>query len=205
MKTREFMRYSARVSGDAARSQHSSRRCAASTDPGTARATDLARARDRASAAAAGQTPPHAVWSEVGEATAADRAVGVAAGGVGIEAQRGRVQRGGTDSRLRLLDSNPSETDAPRTALSSSTANAPARAARNRVPAMLGGVAQVRRRCLGDAVVRARQLRGDPACTYQAELHEVRLYCARGNAKPSDRARDSWAGTVGACVGVEVL
>jgi hypothetical protein len=46
------------------------------------RAVTLARAGDRASEAAAGQAAPDAVWAEVGEATAADRAVGAAAGGV---------------------------------------------------------------------------------------------------------------------------
>ena len=50
MRTREFMRYSAHVSGGAPRSERSSCRCAASADPGATRATALAGARDRASA-----------------------------------------------------------------------------------------------------------------------------------------------------------
>ena len=105
MKRAAFMRYSAHVSGDASRSERPSCRCAASADPGTTRATDLPGARDRASAVAAGQAAAHAVWAEVGKAGAADRAVGAAAGGTGIEAQRARAQRVRTSSRHRLFDS----------------------------------------------------------------------------------------------------
>src|SRR6266545_7651526 len=85
METREFMRYSAHGGDRAPRSERSSGRGAARIDPGTTRATALARTGDRASAAAAGQAAPHAVWTEVGEAGTADRAVGVAVGGTGIE------------------------------------------------------------------------------------------------------------------------
>ena len=46
MRTRAFMRYSAHVSGGAPRSRRSSRRCAASADPGTTRATDPSRDRE---------------------------------------------------------------------------------------------------------------------------------------------------------------
>ena len=88
-----------------------------------------------------------------------------------------------TGSRPRLLDSNPSEARTPRSARSSAAANAPARAERNGVPAMPGRVTQVGRRCFGDAGVRARQFRGDSACTHEAELHEVRLHCAGGSAE----------------------
>src|ERR1035438_7020492 len=95
MKTRAFMRYSAHVSGGAPRSERSSGGCAASADLGAAhathrqrRTTDFAGARDRTSEAAAGQASPHAVWAQVGEAGKADRTVGAAAGGTGIESQR---------------------------------------------------------------------------------------------------------------------
>src|SRR5208283_3231834 len=205
METRAFMRYSAHGSDRAPRSERSSGRGAARIDPGTTRATALARTGDRASAAAAGQATPYAVWTEVGEATAADRAVGVAVGGTGIESQRGRTQRGRTDSRLRLLDSNRSETDTSRSARSSAAANAPARAERNGLSGMSGRVTQVRRGCLRDAGVRARQFRGDSSRAHEAELHEVRLHCASGSAEPPDRARPAGAGTVGACVGLEIL
>ena len=197
MRTRAFMRYSAHVSGGAPRSERSSRGCAASADPGTTRATDLAGARDRASAAAAGQAAAHAVWAEVGEAGAADRTVGAAAGGVGIEAQRARAQRASTGSRHRLFDSC-NEAHAPRTARSSAATNTQARAERNGMPAMSGRAAQVRRGCLRDAGVRARQLRGDPSGAPQAELHEVRLHRAGRSAEPADRARLGRAGAAGA-------
>ena len=106
MRTREFMRYSAHVSGGAPRSER--------LPADALRALILAQheqllsrgARDRASEAAAGQAAAHAVWAEVGEAGAADRAVGVAAGGAGIEAQRARAQAaraGSGHTPLRLL------------------------------------------------------------------------------------------------------
>ncbi len=172
MRTRAFMRYSAHVSGGAPRSQRSSRRCAASADPGTIRATDLAGARDRASAAAVGQVAAHAVWAQVGEAGAADRTVGTAAGGVGIKAQRARARRVNARSRHRLFNSD-NEGHAPRTARSSSAKNTQTRAEGNGMPGMSGRTAQVRRGCLRDAGVRARQLRGDSPRAHQAELHEV--------------------------------
>ena len=117
MKTRAFMRYSAHVGGFASRSESPTRGCAASADPGATRAVTLHRkythrhagavtiagARDRASEAAAGQAASHAVWAQVGEADAADRAVGAATGGTGIEAQRARGQRASTGSRHRPL------------------------------------------------------------------------------------------------------
>ena len=63
---------------------------------------------------------------------------------------------------------------------------------------MPGQAAQVRRRCLGDAGVRARQLRGDSPRAHQAELHKVRLHRAGGSAEPTDRAWPSRAGAAGA-------
>ena len=95
-----------------------------------------------------------------------------------------------------------SKARAPRSARSSSAANSPARAERNRMPAMPGRVAQVGRRCFRDAGVRARQFRGDSSCAHKAELHEVRLHCAGGSAESPDRARASRAGAVGARSGV---
>ena len=91
-----------------------------------------------------------------------------------------------------------SETHAPRIARSSSATNAQTRAERNGVPAMPGRIAQVRRRYLGDAGVRARQFRGDSSRAHQAELHEVRLHCAGRSAESSDCARHSRAGAAGA-------
>ena len=136
---------------------------------------------------------------------AADRAVGVAAGGAGIQPQRERVHAARTGFGPSWFDCQCSEARASRSARSSPAANAPARAQRNRVPAMPGRVAQVGRGCLGDAGVRARQFRGDPARAHEAELHEVRLHRAGGSAKSPDRARPGGAGTVGACAGLEVL
>src|SRR5271155_1439490 len=77
---RRSMRYSTHVSHDASRSESSSRGSVESAGPGATRATALARKRDRASEAADRQAAAHAVWTEVGEVGAADRATGVAAG-----------------------------------------------------------------------------------------------------------------------------
>ena len=136
---------------------------------------------------------------------AADRAVGAAAGGAGIEAQRARARRASTGSRHRLFDCYGSETHAPRTARSSSATNAQARAERNGMPAMPGRAAQVRRGCLGDAGVRARQLRGDSSRAHEAELHQVRLHRAGRSAEPTDCARPGRAGAAGARSGEQVL
>ena len=125
---------------------------------------------------------------------AADRAVGVAAGGTGIEAQRARAQ-----TLRRQLRSPPlqtaycSETHAPRAARSSAAANAQTRAERNGVSAMPGRVAQVGRGCFGDAGVRARQFLGDSPCAHQAELHEVRLHRA-GAKRRAARSSAAWPG-----------
>ncbi len=89
------------------------------------------------------------------------------------------------------------EAHAPSTARSSSATNTQTRAEGNGMPGMSGRTAQVRRGCLGDAGVRARQLRGDSSRAHQAELHEVRLHRAGRSAEPTDcarhgRGRDCW-------------
>ncbi len=136
---------------------------------------------------------------------AADRAVGVAVGGTGIESQRERTHAAEPASVPARSTASPSEARTSRSARSSAAANAPARAERNGVSGMPGRVTQVRRRCLGDAGVRARQFRGGPARTHEAELHEMRLHCAGGSAESPDRARPAGAGAVGACAGLEIL
>src|SRR5258705_13678666 len=194
MKTPVFMRYSAHGGDCAARSERASCRGAAHADPGPVSATAYPRravtvtgAGNRASEAAAGQTAPDAVWAQVGKTATADRAVGAAAGRVGIESSRARVQPARTDSRYGLLDS--SETGASRPARSSAAANADPYAERNRMSAMPRRTAQVGHRCFGDAGVRARQFRGDSSCAHQVELYSVRLHRAGGSTESSDCAR----------------
>ena len=219
MKMREFMRYSAHGRDCAPRSERASCRRAARADPGATRAVSfrrrqahhhpravtLAGAGNRTSEVAAGQAAPHAVWAEVGEAGATDRAVGVATGGAGIERKRERVHAAGNGFGPSWFDGQCSEARAPRSPRSSPAANAPARAEGNGVSAMPGRAAQVGRRCFGDAGVRARQFRGHSTCSPQAELHEMRLHCAGGSAEPPDRTRPGGPGTAGACAGLEVL
>src|SRR5579864_1205093 len=214
-----FMRYSAHGGDCAPRSERASCRGTARPDSGATRAVSfrrrqahhytreatLARAGDRTSEVAVGQAAPHAVWAEVGEAGAADRAVGVATGGTGIQPQRERVHAARTGFGPSFIDCQYSEARAPYTSGSSPATDAPARAERNRVPAMPGRVTQVGRRCFGDAGVCARQFRGDSSCSHQALLRDVRLHCAGGSTESPDRARAGRAGAVGACAGVEVL
>src|SRR6266700_6577287 len=136
IRTCAFMRYSAHGGDCAPRSERASGRGAARTDSGATRAVSfrrrqahhhpravtLARAGDRTSEAAAGQAAPHAVWAEVGEAGAADRAVGVATGGAGIQPQR-PARTGFAPSGF---DCQCSEARASRSARSSPAANPPA-------------------------------------------------------------------------------
>src|SRR5919108_885927 len=105
-----FMRYSAHGGERTPGSERPSRRCTAHADPGATsrpdrqrRATAFPRARDRASEAAFGQVASDAVRAEVREAGPADRAIGVATGGTGIESQRERVQAVRTDFAPRFF------------------------------------------------------------------------------------------------------
>src|ERR1035441_5056694 len=199
MRTHEFMRYSAHVNRGASGSERPSCRGAAHADPGPVSATDdprravaIAGARDRASEVAAGQAAPDAVWAQVGKTATADRAVGTAAGRVGIESSRARVQPTRTGSGYGLLDS--SQTRAPCPARSSAAANADPYAERNRMSAMPRRVAEAGRRCFRDAGVRAWWFRCDSSCAHEAELHEMRLHCAGRSAEPTDCAGQGRAG-----------
>src|SRR5258708_9250507 len=134
-----FMRYSAHGGDCAPRSECASCRGTARTGPDATRAVGfrrrqahhhtravtLARAGNRTSETTAGEAAPHAVWAEVGEAGGADRAVGVATGGVGIQPQRKRVHAARSGFGPRWFDCQCSETHPPRPSPSSPPATPP--------------------------------------------------------------------------------
>src|SRR5260370_42385531 len=95
------MRYSTHVSHNASRSEPAARGSVESAGPGAVRATALARKRDRASEVADRQTAANAVWTEVGEAGAADRATGVTVGRSASETSGKRKPAGENSFRTR--------------------------------------------------------------------------------------------------------